>query len=151
MTVFGQEECPLGLEKIGWKIAQNCKGLPLAIVVIGGLLSIDSKEKDWEQIAKDVNSAVARNVGNQLMEILYLSYNSLPHHLKACFLYMGVFPEDHEIFVSQLIKLWIAEGFIKPLIPKSLEEVAEDYLKDLIGRSLIQVGKRTHNGEIKTC
>ncbi|KAL0320315.1 UNVERIFIED_CONTAM: putative late blight resistance proteinR1A-10 [Sesamum radiatum] len=150
-TVFGQEECPLGLEKIGRKIAQNCKGLPLAIVVIGGILSKDNKEKDWEQIAKDVNSAVATNVGDQFMEILSLSYDSLPHHLKACFLYMGVFPEDHEIFVSQLIKLWIAEGFIKPPTLKSFEEVAEGYLKDLIGRSLIQVRKRTHNGEIKTC
>ncbi|KAL0385150.1 UNVERIFIED_CONTAM: putative late blight resistance proteinR1A-10 [Sesamum radiatum] len=151
-TVFGQEGCPLELEKIGWKIAQNCKGLPLAIVVIGGLLSKDSKQKDWEQIAEDVNSKVARNVDNQFMEILSLSYNSLPHHLKACFLYMGVFPEDHEIFVSQLIKLWVAEGFIKPQIPKSFEETAEDHLKDLIGRNLIQVRKRTHhNGEIKTC
>ncbi|KAL0335788.1 UNVERIFIED_CONTAM: putative late blight resistance proteinR1B-17 [Sesamum radiatum] len=150
-TVFGQEGCPLGLEKIGQKIAQNCKGLPLAIVVIGGLLSKDSKEKDWERIAEDVNSAVTRNVGDQFTEILSLSYDSLPQHLKACFLYMGVFPEDHEIFVSQLIKLWIAEGFIKPSTPKSFEEVAEGYLKDLIGRSLIQVRKRTHNGEIKTC
>ncbi|KAL0364530.1 UNVERIFIED_CONTAM: putative late blight resistance proteinR1A-10 [Sesamum angustifolium] len=150
-TVFGQEGCPLGLEKIGPKIAQNCKGLPLAIVVIGGLLSKDSKEKDWKRIAEDVNSAVTRNVGDQFTEILSLSYDSLPQHLKACFLYMGVFPEDHEIFVSQLIKLWIAEGFIKPSTPKSFEEVAEGYLKDLIGRNLIQVRKRTHNGEIKTC
>ncbi|KAL0385154.1 UNVERIFIED_CONTAM: putative late blight resistance proteinR1A-10 [Sesamum radiatum] len=150
-TVFGQEGCPVGLEKIGWEIAQNCKGLPLAIVVIGGLLSKDNREKDWEQIAEDVNSAVARNIGDQLMAILSLSYDSLPHHLKACFLYMGVFPEDHEIPVSRLIKLWIAEGFIKPPIPKSFEEVAEGYLKDLIGRSLIQVRKRTHNGETKTC
>ncbi|KAL0292146.1 UNVERIFIED_CONTAM: putative late blight resistance proteinR1A-4 [Sesamum calycinum] len=150
-TVFGQEGCPLGLEKIGQKIAQNCKGLPLAIVVIGGLLSKDSKEMDWEWIAEDVNSAVTRNVGDQFKEILSLSYDSLPQHLKACFLYMGVFPEDHEIFVSQLIKLWIAEGFIKPSTPKSFEEVAEGYLKDLIGRRLIQVRKRTRNGEIKTC
>ncbi|KAK4427068.1 putative late blight resistance proteinR1A-10 [Sesamum alatum] len=150
-TIFGQEGCPFRLEKIGMKIAHNCKGLPLAIVVIGGLLSKDSKQEYWEQIAKDVNLAVVRNVGEQFMEILSMSYNWLPHHLKACFLYMGVFPEDHEIFVSQLIKLWIAEGFIKPPTPKSFEEAAEDYLKDLIGRSLIQVRKRTHNGEIKTC
>ncbi|KAK4402463.1 putative late blight resistance proteinR1C-3 [Sesamum angolense] len=138
-TVFGQEGCPPSLEKIGQDIAQSCKGLPLAIVVIGGLLSKDSKKIEWEQIMLDVNSTVATNGGNQLMEILSLSYNSLPHPLNACFLYMGVFPEDDEIFVSQLIKLWIAEGFVKPLLPKSFEEVAEDYLKDLIGRNLIQV------------
>ncbi|KAK4427070.1 putative late blight resistance proteinR1A-10 [Sesamum alatum] len=137
-TVFGQEDCPSGSKKIGWKIAHNCKGLPLAIVVIGGLLSKDNKQKDWEQIAEGINSAVSRNVGDQFMEILSLSYNCLPHHLKACFLYMGIFPEDYEIYVSQLIKLWIAEGFIKPVTPKSFEEVADNYLKDLINRSLIQ-------------
>ncbi|KAK4383489.1 putative late blight resistance proteinR1B-11 [Sesamum angolense] len=55
---------------------------------------------------------------------------------------MGVFPEDYEIFVSQLIKLWVAEGFIKPLSHKSLEELAEDYLSNLIKRSLVEVRRR---------
>ncbi|KAL0437052.1 UNVERIFIED_CONTAM: putative late blight resistance proteinR1A-4 [Sesamum radiatum] len=151
-TVFGEKHCPLTLRKIGQKIAHNCKGLPLAIVVIGGLLSKDNvRQEDWERIGEDVKSAVARHDDDQFMEILSLSYNSLPHHLKACFLYLGVFPEDSEIFVTQLIKLWIAEGFVKSPTPKSLEEVAEDYLKDLVNRSLIQVHKRNHTGEIKTC
>ncbi|KAL2240055.1 UNVERIFIED_CONTAM: putative late blight resistance protein R1A-10 [Sesamum indicum] len=151
-TVFGEKDCPSTLETIGQKIAHNCKGLPLAIVVIGGLLSKDSRaQKDWECIAEDVKSAIGRNDGDDFMEILSLSYNSLPHHLKACFLYMGVFPEDYEIFVTQLIKLWIAEGFVKPPTPKSFEQVAEDYLKDLVDRCLIQVQRRTYTGEIKTC
>ncbi|KAL0384893.1 UNVERIFIED_CONTAM: putative late blight resistance proteinR1A-10 [Sesamum radiatum] len=149
-TIFGQDDCPYALEKIGWKIAENCKGLPLAIVVIGGLLSRDKKEEDWKQVSRDVKSAIASNDGDQFMQILSLSYNSLPHHLKACFLYMGLFPEDYEIFVSQLIMLWIAEGFIKPLPIESLEQLAKDYLSDLINRSLIEVRRRKHNGEIKT-
>ncbi|KAL0384894.1 UNVERIFIED_CONTAM: putative late blight resistance proteinR1A-10 [Sesamum radiatum] len=150
VTVFGQEDCPYALEEIGWKIAENCKGLPLAIVVIGGLLSRDKNEEYWKIISQDVKSAIARNDGDQFMQILSLSYDSLPHHLKACFLYMGVFPEDYEIFVSQLIKLWVAEGFIKPLAPKSLEELAEEYLSDLINRNLIEVRRRNLNGEIKS-
>ncbi|KAL0335574.1 UNVERIFIED_CONTAM: putative late blight resistance proteinR1A-10 [Sesamum radiatum] len=149
-TIFGQEDCPYALQEIGWNIAENCKGLPLAIVVTGGLLSKDSKEEDWKRIAQDVKSAIARNAGDQFMEILSLSYNSLPHHLRSCFLYMGVFPEDYEIFVSQLIKLWVAEGFIKPLSHKSLEELAEDYLSNLINRSLVEVRRRNRNGEIKS-
>ncbi|KAK4383493.1 putative late blight resistance proteinR1A-10 [Sesamum angolense] len=149
-TIFGQEDCPYALQEIGWNIAENCKGLPLAIVLTGGLLSKDSKEEDWKRIAQDVKSAIARNDGDQFMEILSLSYYSLPHHLRSCFLYMGVFPEDYEIFVSQLIKLWVAEGFIKPLSHKSLEELAEDYLSDLINRSLVEVRRRNRNGEIKS-
>ncbi|KAL0357437.1 UNVERIFIED_CONTAM: putative disease resistance protein [Sesamum calycinum] len=63
---------------------------------------------------------------------------------------MGVFPEDYEIFVSQLIKLWVAEGFMKPLASKSLEELAWEYLSDLINRNLIEVRRRNRNGEIKS-
>ncbi|KAK4427734.1 putative late blight resistance proteinR1A-10 [Sesamum alatum] len=148
-TVFGQEDCPYEMEKIGRKIAKNCKGLPLAIVVIGGLLSRDIKEENWKRIAQDVKSTISKNDGDQFMEILSLSYDSLPHHLKACFLYMGVFLEDYEIFVSQLIKLWIAEGFIKPQPVETLEGLAKDYLSNLINRSLIEVRRRKHNGEIK--
>ncbi|KAL8486822.1 hypothetical protein ACS0TY_023496 [Phlomoides rotata] len=36
--VFGKLDCPNELEKIGKEIVRNCRGLPLLIVVIGGLL-----------------------------------------------------------------------------------------------------------------
>ncbi|CAA3027203.1 late blight resistance homolog R1A-10 [Olea europaea subsp. europaea] len=85
------------------------------------------------------------------MEILSWSYNHMPHRLRACFLYMGVFPEDYVIHVSHLIMLWVAEGFLKPNTHKSLEEVAKEYLEELIDRNLVIVRDRIYNGEIKTC
>ncbi|KAL2492424.1 putative disease resistance protein RDL5 [Abeliophyllum distichum] len=78
-------------------------------------------------------------------------YSQLPHHLRACFLYMGVLPEDYEIRRSKLTKLWVANRFIKPDRSKSLEEVAEEYLKDLVDRNLILVSEWSYSGEIKTC
>ncbi|KAL0421807.1 UNVERIFIED_CONTAM: putative late blight resistance proteinR1A-10 [Sesamum latifolium] len=62
-----------------------------------------------------------------------------------------VFPEDHDIPVLKLIRLWAAEGFLKPNISKSMEEVAEGYLKDLVERSLVFVSKKSSIGKIKTC
>ncbi|KAL0322229.1 UNVERIFIED_CONTAM: putative late blight resistance proteinR1A-3 [Sesamum calycinum] len=64
---------------------------------------------------------------------------------------MGGFPEDNEIHVSKLIKLWVAEGFIRPSGSKSFEEDAEQYLEDLVKRSLVLVTKRKTNGKIKIC
>ncbi|KAG8380353.1 hypothetical protein BUALT_Bualt06G0006700 [Buddleja alternifolia] len=65
---------------------------------------------------------------------------------------MGVFPEDYEIKVSKLIKLWVAEGFLEPSGSKSYEEQAGEYLKDLVERSLILVTKMKSNGKkIKAC
>ncbi|WRX11627.1 hypothetical protein QQP08_004114 [Theobroma cacao] len=87
--------------------------------------------------------------------ILALSYNELPFHLKPCFLYLGHYPEDSEISKKELIRLWIAEGFISPSLEGGemlMEDVAEQYLEELINRCLVQVSRRGHRGtSVKTC
>ncbi|KAK4394651.1 putative late blight resistance proteinR1A-10 [Sesamum angolense] len=149
--VFGEEDCPDALEEIGKEIARSCKGLPLEIVVIGGLLSKVSRTKEyWSSIADNLNSLVT-NDDEQCMEVLSLSYNHLPYHLRSCFLHIGVFPEDFEIPVPMLIRLWVAEGFVRPHEAKSLEELAEEYLMDLIERNLVLACKWGSDGKIKTC
>ncbi|XP_057771447.1 putative late blight resistance protein homolog R1C-3 isoform X2 [Salvia miltiorrhiza] len=150
--VFGKETCPLELEHIGKEIARNCKGLPLFIVLIGGLLTTSEMTLEyWEDIAMDLISTVNLEATEHCLKILYTSYNQLPVHLKPCFLYMGVFPEDSVIVASELIKLWIAEGFLLPIEGKSLEEVAKEYLKELVDRNLILVHKWGSGGKIKSC
>ncbi|KAL7099405.1 hypothetical protein ACP275_09G082700 [Erythranthe tilingii] len=147
-----EEDCPHELEEIGKKIAKNCKGLPLSIVVIGGLLA-NSKHttEHWEYISENLNSIVHLEDNERCLKVLLLSYNHLPVHLKPCFLYMGVFPEDRKIHVSWLIKLWVSEGFLKPISGKSLEVVSREYLEDLCDRNLIRVHQRGSNGKIKFC
>ncbi|CAA2963585.1 late blight resistance homolog R1A-10 [Olea europaea subsp. europaea] len=148
---FGKEWCPSELEEIGRRIAEKCKGLPLALVVIGGVLYKAEKTRaNWEYVAENVKSAVTGNY-DDFMEILSWSYNHLPHRLRACFLYMGVFPEDYVIHVTHLIRLWVAEGFIKPITHNNLEEVAKEYLEELIDRNLIMVRHWICTGEIITC
>ncbi|XP_073121206.1 putative late blight resistance protein homolog R1A-3 [Henckelia pumila] len=36
--IFGQESCPLHLVELGKMVARNCRGLPLTIVVVAGLI-----------------------------------------------------------------------------------------------------------------
>ncbi|KAL0417276.1 UNVERIFIED_CONTAM: Disease resistance protein RPM1 [Sesamum latifolium] len=141
-AVFGQEGCPpefQELEDIGKMIARNCNGLPLATSVVGGLLANSAMTREfWGYVADNVNS-IAIEHDEHCSEILSLSYKHLPHHLKPCFLYFGAFPEDYKIPVTKLIRLWIAEGFLRPSRSKSLEAVAEGYLNDLIDRNLVIV------------
>ncbi|KAI3463660.1 hypothetical protein Pfo_020323 [Paulownia fortunei] len=132
--VFAQENCPPELEEIGKLIAENCRGLP--------------SQLSWKNIERNVKKAVNTS-DEKFSEILSLSYTHLPHHLRPCFLYMGGFPEDYEINVSRLVKLWAAEGFLKSNRSKNLEEVAEEYLEDLAKRSLVLVIKKRSNGKIK--
>ncbi|KAL0425292.1 UNVERIFIED_CONTAM: putative late blight resistance proteinR1A-10 [Sesamum radiatum] len=149
--VFGQESCPPELERIGRLIAKGCGGLPLAIAVAAGILAkVDRTPYLWEKIARNISLAVTKN-DKQFSKILSLSYDHLPCHLKACFLYMGGVPEDYSIPVSKLTKLWVAEGFLKLNGPKSLEELAEEYLEDLVKRNLVLIIKRRSNGKIRFC
>ncbi|XP_022865522.1 putative late blight resistance protein homolog R1A-10 [Olea europaea var. sylvestris] len=149
--VFGGDCCPGELYQTGTEIAKKCGGLPLAIVLVGGLLSKSNQTQSyWDHVAKNLSSVIASH-DDQSSKILHLSYNNLPYHLRACFLYMGIFPEDYEILASKLVKLWTAGGFIETETNKSLEDVAEEYLLNLVERNLISVSKRSSEGKIKIC
>ncbi|KAL0290450.1 UNVERIFIED_CONTAM: putative late blight resistance proteinR1B-8 [Sesamum calycinum] len=150
--VFAPEEtCSPQLEKVGKKIAKVCRGLPLAIHVIGGILSQAKTNHDfWEQVSDNVSSTVANKGEYEFSDILSLSFNHLPNHLKPCFLYMGAFPEDYEIRSSRLITLLVAEGLVQPISDKTLEWAAEMHLKALVDRNLIFVSQQGTNGKAKT-
>ncbi|KAL2515655.1 Disease resistance RPP8-like protein 3 [Forsythia ovata] len=147
--VFGKVSCPPELEKIGKEIAQNCRGLPLAVVLIGGLLSKTKTQHYWRDVAANFSAITSDD--DQFLKILSLSYNYLPHHLKGCFLYIGIFPEDFNIRVAMLVKLWVAEGILQPVKSKSLEDVAYEYLSDLVDRNLVLAFERSSDGKIKVC
>ena len=66
------------------------------------------------------------------LPFINLKNNDLPSYLKPCFLYCGVFPEDSEIKASELIRLWVAEGFVQKRGKETPEDIAEDYLYELI-------------------
>ncbi|KAI3468971.1 hypothetical protein Pfo_025634 [Paulownia fortunei] len=60
--VFGEAGCPHQLSKVGRKIAFDCKGLPLAIVVMAGLLSKVNRTRDeWTKVAKNLHSVANKN------------------------------------------------------------------------------------------
>ncbi|KAA8539032.1 hypothetical protein F0562_025724 [Nyssa sinensis] len=142
---------PPELERLGKAIVAKCGGLPLAIIVLGSMLSRREKvPSEWEKIYKSISWQL-REGENHISGILDLSYNNLPYYLKSCFLYCGSYPEDSEFSTRKLIKLWIAEGFIQCRGAEMMEEVAEDYLGELIQRSMIQVAKKSFNGRVKTC
>ncbi|XP_057488145.1 putative late blight resistance protein homolog R1A-10 isoform X2 [Actinidia eriantha] len=149
--VFRRETCPPQLTKIGKHIAKKCQGIPLVIVVVAGILTKEEQSPDqWEKVGKTLNSQMIADPQIWL-KTLALSYNHLPHHLKPCFLYFGVFPEDYQVPVWKLIWLWVAEGFIRETGGRILEDVAEECLMELIGRNLVLVSRRRYDGGVKAC
>ncbi|XP_055802612.1 putative late blight resistance protein homolog R1B-16 [Solanum dulcamara] len=150
--VFAKDSFPPEFEQLGKQIALKCGGLPLAIIVIAGLLSKTGKTLDeWQSVAENVSSAVSTDLESQCMKVLALSYHHLPSHLKPCFLYFAIFPEDSLVFVDKLVKLWVAEGFLKVEEMENIEEVAEKYLTDLVDRSLISISHSIFDGKKVSC
>ncbi|KAJ4724313.1 Disease resistance protein [Melia azedarach] len=137
-----------GLEILGREMVQKCGGLPLAIVVLGGLLST-KKPQEWRMVRDHIWRHL-RSDSIQISYLLDLSFNDLSRELKLCFLYLSLFPEDYEINVEKLIRLLVAEGFISQTENQMMEEVAKEKLDELINRSLIQVEKRCW-GRVETC
>nr|XP_027119336.1 putative late blight resistance protein homolog R1B-17 [Coffea arabica] len=150
--VFGEEEeCPQALHGLGMEIAEKCWGLPLALVVVAGVLAtIEHDILVWEKFAESLTSTMVSGT-DQWKKTLELSYEHLPYHLKACLLYFAAFREDEKIGAKKLMRLWIAEGFVEKIEGKRSEVIAEEYLMDLIGRNLVMVSKSRSIGGVKTC
>ena len=133
---------------MGREMVEYCAGLPLAIVMLGGILVTKPSLIEWEKVYRDTMLSLERGkelgevYQHQLHEVLVWSYNDLPPQLKPCFLYLGKFNEDEWIEVETLYQLWIAEGMVLSSDKKNGEtmmQVAESYLGELVHRSMVQV------------
>ncbi|XP_075638105.1 disease resistance protein RPM1-like isoform X2 [Castanea sativa] len=138
--------CPPELESVAHELVRKCEGLPLAIVALGSLM-YSKNDFQWSEIRNTLNSSLSNNPDLEVVKsILLLSFNELPYQLKHCFLYCSLFPEDHEIRRKRLIKLWMAEGFVKKFEGRLLEEVADNYLGELTFRNMLQVVRWNESG-----
>ncbi|KAK9725917.1 hypothetical protein RND81_05G177400 [Saponaria officinalis] len=101
------------LEEIGRRIVNKCKGVPLAINVIGCLLkSKQFSRREWEAIETSELWELPQG-RNQILPSSLLSFNHLPSpSLKQCFVFCAVFPKDRVIEKDVLIALWSAQGFL---------------------------------------
>ncbi|WVZ91897.1 hypothetical protein U9M48_038010 [Paspalum notatum var. saurae] len=120
-------------------ILKKCSGLPLPIVAIGGFLSNQPKlAMEWRKLNGHISAELEMNPELEAIRtILSKSYDGLPYHLKSCFLYLSIFPEDHKIIRRRLMRRWAAEGYARDIRGKSAEEIADDYFMKLIDRSMI--------------
>jgi hypothetical protein len=87
----------------------------------------------------------------KVKHILLLSYSELPYHLKTCFLYFSIYPEDYKIRRKNVVQRWVAEGFISEKRGLSAEQVAENYFAEFVNRSMIQPIDISDSEKVKTC
>ncbi|CAL4962580.1 unnamed protein product [Urochloa decumbens] len=136
------------------QVMKKCDGLPLALVTTAQLLQ--SKCQMTPAGCANVCRYMGEHVENEetlarLKHVLLQNYSSLPGHaLKACLLYLSIFPSGHPIKRKCLIRRWLAEGFVEA-DRRSAVDVATDNFKALEDRSIIKPIDISNNAEAKTC
>ncbi|CAN6356924.1 unnamed protein product, partial [Urochloa humidicola] len=141
------------LKHIGMKIIKKCDGLPLAIKVMGGLLSTRRpNERDWEIVLeKNIEwKKVDPQEEEELNYSVRLSYEDLSPQLKQCFLYYSLFPKGSGFIEDRVISMWISEGFIQhdgtsESGQLDLEEIGKEYHRELVTRNLLEPDNSTDN------
>ncbi len=129
-------------EEIGRQILDRCKGSPLAAKVLGSLLRTERNLEKWEHVlsSKIWDILVEKS---SIFRILKLSNQSLPSHLKRCFVYCSLFPKDYEFDEKELVLLWIAEGLVQETKRNEpMEDLGGEYFHDLLRRSFFQQSRQ---------
>lgn len=118
------------VRKLGWQIAGNCGGLPLAAQKLGVWLS-DEDSEEWLKM-----SVIGIWISFQC---LVLTYRRLPLNLRLCFAYCAIFPKGHNIVKDDLINQWTALDLIHP--SGNAKKLAEEYIGTLLDISFLQTAK----------
>ncbi|XP_043725897.1 putative disease resistance protein At1g63350 [Telopea speciosissima] len=129
------------IREIAAQVVGECKGLPLALIVIGGSLRNKSDLREWRNALKELRSnkyEIIDDMEESVFKILKFSYDQLKsNNIKNCFLYCALYPEDYEIREKELVQRWLAEGFIDDGGDLRLDEAYDkghailNYLKDV--------------------
>ncbi|XP_028117281.1 putative disease resistance protein RGA4 [Camellia sinensis] len=148
----GPTETP-NLVAIGRKMVEKCKGVPLAIKSLGGLMY--SKQYNYEWVSIE-NSEIwsSTEIKSGIQPILRLSFDHLPSpYLKHYFAYCSIFPKDFDIQKDKLIQLWMAQGYLQPSSASNLEmeDVGNDYFNILLHNSLFQDIELDEYNNITSC
>lgn len=155
---FQNGNVPADIEDVAREIAGECKGLPLAIIVVAAAMKHHPYRYEWELALQQMQAIdetfydTHEEIEKKLLQHLKWSYNVLPNNLKTCFVYFAAYPEDRVINCEEVIEMWIAEG-LEGLVKSSehsyLHDTAHSFISFLRDRCLIVATKTDIAGRIE--
>ncbi|CAL4986373.1 unnamed protein product [Urochloa decumbens] len=133
------------------QILKKCDGLPLAIVSIAQFMfkkCVPNGTTTCQDLCNRLGYYLETDKDTlaRMQRVLTKNYTSLQgHDLKACMLYLGMFPSEHLIRRKRLIRRWLAEGFVET------PDLAVMHFEELMDRNIIKPVDVSHNEQVKTC
>ncbi|PIA27067.1 hypothetical protein AQUCO_08300037v1 [Aquilegia coerulea] len=104
-------------------------------------------KNEWNSILENEIWEIQK-IAYDVLPSLFLSYNHLPSILKQCLTYCAIFKKDERTDKDELVRLWLAQGFLGSGGYKDLEKIGRDYFDDLAMRSFFQDFKKGADGNI---
>ncbi|XP_027336277.1 putative disease resistance protein RGA3 [Abrus precatorius] len=136
------------LESTGKEIAKKCKGVPLAVKALGGLLQGQNEQSEWEKVLRGDFWKLCEEQ-TSIMPILKLSYENLSPKMRQCFAYCSLYPKDSRISKNELIQLWMAQGYlICSTKEQHVEDIGNQFVKIFLVNSIFQDALSDEYGEI---
>ncbi|KAG1347933.1 Disease resistance protein ADR1 [Cocos nucifera] len=139
-AAFEQQSIPLTADKkLVKQVVAECKGLPLALKVIGASLR-GQPPKIWASAKNRLSrgETISDSHENKLLERMAASIECLSGKVRECFLDLGSFPEDKKIPLDVLINMWME-------IHDLDEEDAFAILVELSNKNLLTLVKDAQN------
>ncbi|CAL4988776.1 unnamed protein product [Urochloa decumbens] len=155
MKMLGTSISP-DLERSTQNILMKCEGSPGAIVSFAQFVRAKGT-----QLTSNYCEVVCGRLGfyletdstlARIKDVILPIYNSLPgHSIKACLLYLSLFPENYCIRRKPLLRKWLAEGLVFRGVQQDEEKIADYYFDMLIDWNFIEPVEVSHNGKVKSC
>lgn len=119
-------------EGVGRQIVKKLHRSPIAAVAVGKRLQMNNNIKFWR-------AAVHLDVLNETMGALRWSYQQLGGDIRRCFKYCSTFPRGYKLQRHELVRIWIAQGFVKNINceTEDLEDLGQSYFDELVSFSFL--------------
>jgi hypothetical protein len=124
-------------EAIGRKITKKLRGSPIAARTVAARLKSNNSIGFWETTAN-------LDALNEIMGALWWSYQQLGADIRRCFAYCSTFPRGYELERDELVRIWIAQGFVntRSNATEELEDVGQRYFDELLTFSFLQAERK---------
>ena len=106
---------PPNLRPIAKEVAEECRGLPVALVIVGRALE-NKSEFEWSDALQQLKKSIPKNIiglDSKVYSSIKLSYDYLKSdEAMSCFLLCCLFPEDYDIHIEYLVRYEVGQSLL---------------------------------------
>jgi hypothetical protein len=125
---------------IGKQIASKLKCSPLAAKTVGRLLSKKPCHSHWVEVLEK-KEWLNQKHDDDIMPALKISYDYLRFHLKKCFSYCALYPEDYKFQSLEMGRFWVSIGITDSGDQNdAIEGIGSKYLEELLDNGFLMEG-----------